>query len=66
MNYIQKEKIYQFFITGISCMINDKEVSPAEAYKIFCMNDLCRYKRKNIFNLKRTGCCFGKNYMNIP
>ena len=54
-NLYSKGTNISIFITGVSCMINDKEVSPSEAYKILCSWGICNFKKNNIFNVKRIG-----------
>lgn len=64
--YTNKDKDnFSIFVTGAFVMINDKEVSPAVAYKMLVQAGVCNYRYNNVFGLKREGNIFSKYYKYI-
>lgn len=53
---------FSIFITGVSVLIDDKEVSASEAYIKLIRAGICNYKRNNVFDVVRDGNIFSKQY----
>lgn len=59
MFYTNKnEDNFSIFITGISVLIDDKEMDIADAYIKLITSNIISYKRNNIFKVKRKGFLF--------
>lgn len=54
-NYASEGRAYSMFVTSVCVMINDREVSPEDAYILLVKTDMCRFKKNNPFGVKRKG-----------
>lgn len=59
---ITQKESFSIFITGIGVQIDDKDVSPAEAYIKLIKSGICNYKKNNVFGVVREGNMFSKYY----
>lgn len=63
-NYESRNNGYSIFITSVSVLINDEEVSQADAYIRLLRSGMCHYKRNNPFGVIRKGNMFeGYSYL---
>jgi hypothetical protein len=61
-NKIDSKNNFGIFVTGVSVLIDWKEVTPAEAYILLIRMHVCNYKRNNVFGVVRKGNIFSKHY----
>lgn len=53
--YNSRDDGFSIFVSSISVLINDKEVTPAEAYMRLLRAGICSFSRKNPFGVIREG-----------